>query len=175
MKKPPELFETELAEIREELVWLGVRSRESPPKLATTVRIEEQSVTSAALMSAAYELAAFAVATRALGRSIPDKVVLKEDTEYDLGRCSEPELDTIWAVGHLAGERSRNYGCSGEQGLIGISVRMESRIAAGMEPNHPKAEIILNENWDTIVRVARLLIEKGILSRSELEGEVFGH
>ena len=123
-------------------------------------------------MTAAYELAGYAVATLALGRSIPDKVVLKEDTEYDLGRCTEPELDTIWAVGHMAGERSRNDGCSGEQGLIVINVRMESSIADGMELN-PGAEVILDENWDTIVRVARLLIERGILSKSELEGEVF--
>jgi hypothetical protein len=71
----------------------------------------------------------------------------------------------------MAGERSRNDGCSGEQGLIVINVRMESSIADGMGLN-PGAEVILDENWDTIVRVARLLIEKGILSKSELEGEV---
>jgi len=38
----------------------------------------------------------------------------------------------------------------------------------------PGAEAILHENWGTIVRVAQLLIERGVLSRSELEGEVFG-
>jgi hypothetical protein len=32
MKKPQELFETELAEIREELLRLGVRPRENPTK-----------------------------------------------------------------------------------------------------------------------------------------------
>jgi hypothetical protein len=31
----------------------------------------------------------------------------------------------------------------------------------------------LRENWDDIARVARLLIEKGALSRDEIEGEVF--
>jgi hypothetical protein len=169
MKKHRELFD--LTEIREELLRLGVRARESPAKLATYVR-SEQTVTPPALMTAAYELAGYAVATLALGRSIPNKVVLKEDDEYDLGRCTEPELDTIWAVGHMAGERSRNSGCSGEQGLIVINVRMESSIADGMELN-PGAEVILDENWDTIVRVARLLIERGILSKGELEGEVF--
>jgi hypothetical protein len=49
---------------------------------------------------------------------------------------------------------------------------MENSIADGMELN-PGPEIILDENWDTIVRVARLFIERGVLSRSELEGEVF--
>jgi hypothetical protein len=86
--------------------------------------------------------------------------VLKEDSEYDLGTCSEPELHTIWAVGHMAGERIRDYGCSGEQGLIGISVRMDSSSADGMELNHPGAEVIVGENWDTILHVARLLINQ---------------
>jgi hypothetical protein len=72
----------------------------------------------------------------------------------------------------MAAERSRNYGCSGEQGLIVTSVKIENGIADGMELN-PGAEVLLDENWDTIVRVARLLIKRGILSRSEIEGEVF--
>ncbi|MGB7465776.1 MAG: hypothetical protein WBW14_23000 [Candidatus Acidiferrum sp.] len=172
MKKPRELYETELAAIREELLRLGARPRESLTKLAISVRSEEQ-VTPPAMMMAAYELAGYAVATRALGRSLPDKVALKGDSEYDLGRCSEPELGTIWAVGHMAAERIRDYGCFGEQGLIGISVRMESSIADGMELNHREAEVIVDENWDTIVHVARLLIERGILSRSELENAIF--
>ena len=173
MKNPRELFETELAEIREELLRLGVRPRENPTERAASVKSEEQIVTPPEMMTAAYELAGYAVATRALGRSIPDKVVLKEDSEYDLGTCSEPELGTIWAVGHIAGERIRDYGCSGEQGLIGISARMESSIADGMELNHPGAEVIVDENWDTIVHVARLLFERGILSWSELENAIF--
>jgi hypothetical protein len=44
MKKPRELFETELAAIREELLRLGVRPSESPTKLAISVRSEEQIV-----------------------------------------------------------------------------------------------------------------------------------
>jgi hypothetical protein len=102
MKKPRELFETELAEIREELLRLGVRPRENPTERAASVKSEEQIVTPPEMMTAAYELAGYAVATRALGRSIPEKVVLKEDSEYDLGTCSEPELGTIWAVGHAS-------------------------------------------------------------------------
>jgi hypothetical protein len=174
MKKPRELFESELAEIREELLRLGVRPKDNPTEPAISVTSEEQIITPPALMTAAYELAGYAVATRVLGRRIPDKVVLKEDSEYDLGRCSERELDTIWAVGHMAGERSRNYGCPGEQGLIGISASMENRIADPMELNYPGAEVIVNEDWDAIVCVARLLTERGILSRSELENEIFG-
>jgi len=172
MEKPRELYETQLAEIREELRRLGVRPRESPVELATCVR-SEQTATPPALMTAAYELAGYAVATLALGRNIPNKVVLKEDTDYDVGRCTLSELDTIWAVGHMAGEQGRNNGCSGEQGLIAINVTMESCVADGTELK-PGAEVILHENWDAIVRVAQLLIERGILSRSELEGELFG-
>jgi hypothetical protein len=168
-RPPSELFD--LSEIREELLRLGVRTSDRPAKLATSVR-SEQTATVPALMTAAYELAGYAVATLALGRSIPEKVTLKKDNDYDLGRCTEPELDIIWAVGHMAGERSRNYGCSGEQGLIVINVRVESSIA-DVRKLYPGVEVILNENWDRIVRVARLLIERGILSRSELEGKVF--
>jgi len=62
-------------------------------------------------MTAAYELAGYALATLALGRNIPNELVLKEDNEYDLGRCTAPELDTIWTVGYMAGERARNDGC----------------------------------------------------------------
>ena len=124
-------------------------------------------------MTAGYELAGYSVATLALRRNIPNTVVLKEDSEYDVGRCTLSELDTIWAVGHMAGERGRHNGCSGEQGLIAINVTIENSVADGMELKLG-AELILHENWDAIVRVAQRLIEKGILSRSELEGEVFG-
>ena len=85
MEKPRELFETELAAIREELLRLGVCPRESPTKLAARVR-SEQTVTPRALMAAAYELAGYAVATLALGRNVPNEVVLKEVNEFDLGK-----------------------------------------------------------------------------------------
>jgi hypothetical protein len=171
MEKPRELFETELAQIRQELLRLGVRPRESPTKLAT-VR-SEKTVTPAALMTAAYELAGYAVATLALHLNIPNEVVLKEDSEYDVGRCTLSELDTIWAVGNMAGERGRHNGCSGEQGLIVINVTIENSVADGIELKQG-AEVILHENWNAVVRIAQLLIEKGMLSRSELEDEVFG-
>src|SRR5437016_4223113 len=112
MEKPRELYETQLAAIREELLRLGVCPRESPTKLAARVR-SEQTVTPRALMAAAYELAGYAVATLALGRNVPNEVVLKEVNEYDLGRCTLSELDTIWAVGHLAGGEVATNGCSG--------------------------------------------------------------
>src|SRR5580704_14731297 len=56
MKKPRELYEIELAAIREELLRLGVHPRESLTKLAISVRSEEQIVTPPAMMTAAYEL-----------------------------------------------------------------------------------------------------------------------
>jgi hypothetical protein len=51
MKKPQELFETELAEIREELLRLGVRPRENPTKPATSVS-ELQIITPSTLTAA---------------------------------------------------------------------------------------------------------------------------
>jgi hypothetical protein len=54
MKKPRELYETELAAIRGELLRLGARPRESLTELAISVRSEEQ-VTPPAMMMAAYD------------------------------------------------------------------------------------------------------------------------
>ena len=51
MKKPQELFETELAEIREELLRLGVRPKENPTKPATSVS-ERQIITPSTLTAA---------------------------------------------------------------------------------------------------------------------------
>jgi hypothetical protein len=170
-KRRRELFETQLGEIREELLRLGVRGRTRPANLAPSV-VSDQAVTPTELTAAAYELAGYAVATLALGRNIPTEVVLEEYAKYDLGRCSPSDLETIWAVGSLAAERSRDDGCPGKSGLIDISVKMESDVAAATEVDE-SPENILRENWDDIARVARLLIEKGALSRDEIEGEVF--
>jgi hypothetical protein len=170
-KRRRELFDAQLGEIREELLRLGVRGRTRPPSLAPSVG-GEQAIPHTDLTAAAYELAGYAVATLALGRNIPTEVVLEEYAKYDLGRCSPSDLDTIWAVGNLAAERSRHYGCPGKSGQIDISVKMESDVAAATELDE-SPETILRENWDDIARVARLLIEKGTLSRDEIEGEVF--
>ena len=51
MKKIQELFETELAEIREELLRLGVRPKENPTKPATSVS-ERQIITPSTLTAA---------------------------------------------------------------------------------------------------------------------------
>jgi hypothetical protein len=171
MKKRRELFEAQLSEIREELLRLGIRGRTRPANLAPSV-VSDQAVTPTELIAAAYELAGYAVATLSLGRNIPTEVVLEEYAKYDLGRCSPSDLETIWAVGNLAAERSRDDGCPGKSGQIDISVKMEDDVAAAMEVDE-SPENILQENWDDIARVARLLIEKGALSRDEIEGEVF--
>src|SRR6266540_4184235 len=99
MKRHRELFGAQVAEIREELLRLGACLQVSPANLSTSVS-SEHVVTPTDLMATAYELAGYAVATLALGRSIPQKIVLEEDAKYDLGRCSESDLDTIWAVGN---------------------------------------------------------------------------
>ena len=66
----------------------------------------------------------------ALGRNIPNEVVLKEDKEYDLGRCTAPELDTIWTVGHMAGERADlRRGLRG--GSVGILLRRREPLVDG--------------------------------------------
>jgi hypothetical protein len=170
-KRRRELFEAQMGEIREELLRLGVCGRTRPANLAPSV-VSDQAVTSTELIAAAHELAGYAVATLALGRNIPTEVVLEEYAKYDLGRCSPSDLETIWAVGSLAAERSRDDGCAGTSGQIDISVKMENDVAAATELDE-SPENILRENWDDIARVARLLIEKGALSRDEIEGEVF--
>jgi hypothetical protein len=170
-KRRRKLFDAELGEIREELLRLGVCGRTRPPSLAPSVG-DEHAIPHADLTAAAYELAGYVVATLALGRNIPTEVVLEEYAKYDLGRCSPADLETIWAVGSLAAERSRDAGYPGQSGLIDISVKIENDVAAATELDE-SPENILRENWDDIVRVARLLIERGALSRDDIEGEVF--
>jgi hypothetical protein len=86
-------------------------------------------------MATAFEMAGYAVATLALGRNLPEIIAMKEDNAYDLGKCTERELDTIWAVGHIAGGRGRSQNYSGEQGLIVINFEVESSVASEMRPN----------------------------------------
>jgi hypothetical protein len=45
MKKPRELFESQLAEIREELLRLGVRPKDNPTEPAISATSEEQIIT----------------------------------------------------------------------------------------------------------------------------------
>jgi len=191
MKKRRERFDAQLAEIQRELLTIGagiaaerpanvVRGRE---RVADRDRIAKRmTVTSSGLMATAYQLAGYAVATLALGRSIPGKIELKEDAEYDLGRCSEKDLDTIWAVGNLAVEHRDHNGGAGAPAPAVVIVKMESDIGGPMngEPGIAadgdpdlRAHALLKENWDDIVHVARLLIDRGSLSRDDIEAEVF--
>jgi len=144
---------------------------------------EPSTATSPQLTASAFQLAGYVVATLALGRSIPAVIVLKVDAEYDIGRCSETDLDTIWAVGNLAAERSRGDGSPWEPGPSIIIFKMESDTAdairdkremgEGVSDRDQGADGILNENWDDIVHVARLLIDRRTLSRSDIEAEIF--
>jgi len=191
MKKRRERFDAQLAEIQKELLTIGgggmaarppnlVRSRERGGDRDRTAK--RMTVTSSGLMATAYQLAGYAVATLALGRNIPGKIVLKEDAEYDLGRCSEGDLDTIWTVGNLAAEQRDNNGVPGAPAPTVVIVKMESDIVGPMhgergstadaEPDQ-RAKALLDENWDDIVHVARLLIDRGSLSRDDIEAEVF--
>jgi hypothetical protein len=164
-------FEAQVLEVREELLRLGVSERTQTNNLSTSVNCNDQATTRRELMAAAHELAGYVVATLALGRSIPRELVLQEKMNYDLGRCSTSDLDTIWAVGHLARERSRKDGCPGDAGLVDITVKMEGPVIGEVEDQNP--EDILEENWKEIARVAQLLIEKGKPSREDIEAEVF--
>jgi hypothetical protein len=191
MKKVRERFESQLEEIHNELRQAGVRGRVRPGSLESGKQAEAgllttetpPTVTSAKLTASAFQLAGYVVATLALGRSIPGTIVLKADAEYDVGRCSEADLDTIWAVGNLAAERARGDGHSWEPGPSIIIFKMESDIADAIHdkpaagegaPHRDRgAERILNENWDDIAHVARLLIDRRTLSRAAIEAEVF--
>jgi hypothetical protein len=171
-----ERFEAQLLEVREELRRLGVSEQAQSANHSTSVTSNQTSTPSRQkpareLMAAAYELAGYVVATLALKRSIPPEIVVEENAKYDLGRCSASDLDTIWAVGHLAVEHSRNEGSTGEAGLVAISVKVEAAVAGEMEEQNPEA--ILEKNWSEIARVARMLFNRGKLTREEIETEVF--
>jgi hypothetical protein len=53
-------------------------------------------------------------------------------------------------------------------------VRDRRAIAAGPAEREQAARRILDENWENIARLARLLAERRTLSRSDVEAEVFG-
>jgi hypothetical protein len=182
MKKRRQSFEAEVAEIQKELLAIGARGQapavslvHAKPRNDGPDKAKRMTVTSSGLMATAFQLAGYAVATLALGRSMPERIVLEESAEYDLGRCSENDLDTIWAVGNLAAER-RSDGFPREPGRTVVIVKMEGDVTGGMsegtaDPDR-SAEAILDESWDDIVHVARLLIDRGALSRDDVEAEV---
>jgi hypothetical protein len=188
MKRSRERFDAEVAEIQKALLPIGARGQvrsanllRSRPGEDDLSKAKRLTVTSSGLMATAYQLAGYAVAMLALGRSLPLQIVLKEDAEFHLGRCSEGDLDIIWAVGDLAAERRSEE--PGQPGPTVVIVKLESDIGgamhdkrvaaeAAMEPDQ-SAKAILDENWDDVVRVAHLLIEKRTASRDEVEAEVF--
>src|SRR5262245_65899222 len=87
---------------------------------------------------------------------MPPRIVLEENAEYDLGRCSESDLETVWAVGNLAADRRSSDGFPHEPGRTVVIVKMEGDVAgtadAAVDP-HRSAEAILAESWDYIVHV----------------------
>jgi hypothetical protein len=189
MKKRRELFDAQVEEIHKELVQAGVGGPVRPGRSVSTrhsgddlLQAEQPSpAASTELTTSAFQLAGYVVATLALGRSIPGTIVLKADAEYDVGRCSEADLDTIWAVGNLAAERGRGDGCPWEPGPSIVIFKMERDAAmpdqreggAGALAGAQRAEAILDENWDDIAHVAGLLSERRRLSRAEIEAEIF--
>ena len=182
MRKRRQRFEAEVAEIQKELLAIGARGQVLPVSLVHHAhrngdldKAKRMTVTSSGLMATAFQLAGYAVATLALGRSVPARIVLEENAEYDLGRCSESDLETVWAVGNLAAERRSSDGFPREPGRTVVIVKMEGDVAgtadAAVDPDR-SAEAILAESWDDIVHVARMLIDRGTLSRDDIEAEV---
>jgi hypothetical protein len=187
--KKRERLDAELEEVHRQLARMSTgASVLQPSRRASSLDPEDESpddaekriVTPGRLTTAAFQLAGYVVATLALGRSIPGTIALGANAEYDVGRCSETDLQTIWAVGDLAAERARGDGCPWEPGPSIVIFKMESdsgdafrddrKIASGAQEQTAKR--ILNESWDDIVRLARLLAERRPLSRAEIEAEV---
>lgn len=187
--KKRERLDAELEEVHRQLARMSTgASVLQPSRRASSLDPEDESpdeaekriVTPGRLTTAAFQLAGYAVATLTLGRSIPGTIALGANAEYDVGRCSETDLQTIWAVGDLAAERARGEGCPWEPGPSIVIFKMESdsgdafrddrKIATGAQEQTAKR--ILNESWDDIVRLARLLAEGRTLSRAEIEAEV---
>lgn len=186
MKRRRESFDAQLADIRHALLVLGDGDKEPSRHRVDGERADSDrnrakrlTVTSGGLMATAYQLAGYVVATLALGRSIPERITLAEAAEYDLGRCSEHDLDTIWTVGNLAVERKRDDGSPGDPGPTVVIVKLESDEVFHVQPPgavvepEQRAQRILAQSWGEIVHVARLLAEKGTLARAEIEAEVF--
>lgn len=186
MRKRRQRFEAEVAEIQKELLAIGARGQMPPLDPAAGKqcngeldKAKRMTVTSSGLMATAFQLAGYAVATLALGRSMPARIVLEENAEYDLGRCSESDLDTIWAVGNLAAERRSSEGFPRQPGRTVVIVKMEGDVGGTMQDTangavdaDRSAEAILGEHWEEIVHIARLLIDRGTLSRDDVEAEV---
>ena len=187
--KKRERLDAELEEVHRQLARMSTgASVLQPSRRASSIDPEDESpddaekriVAPGRLTTAAFQLAGYAVATLTLGRSIPGTIALGANAEYDVGRCSETDLQTIWAVGDLAAERARGDGCPWEPGPSIVIFKMESdsgdafrddrKIATGAQEQTAKR--ILNESWDDIVRLARLLAEGRTLSRAEIEAEV---
>jgi hypothetical protein len=186
--KKRERLDAEMEEIQKQLARMSTgASVLQPSRGASSIFPEDDSpdaekriVTPGRLTTSAFQLAGYVVATLALGRSIPATIVLRADAEYDVGRCSETDLQTIWTVGDLAAERARGEGCRSEPGPSIVIFKMESdsgdafsrdrEIVTGAPEQTAKR--ILNESWDDIVRLARLLAEGRPLSRGEIEAEV---
>ncbi len=189
--KKRERLDAELEEVHRQLARMSTgASVLQPSRRASSIDPEDESpddaekriVTPGRLTTAAFQLAGYVVATLALGRSIPGTIALGANAEYDVGRCSETDLQTIWAVGDLAAERARGDGCPWEPGPSIVIFKMESdsgdafrddrKIATDAPDREQTAKRILNEGWDDIVRLARLLADRRPLSRAEIEAEV---
>jgi hypothetical protein len=180
MKRARDRFDAELEEIQQQLLAVGagapVRGGEGVLKQPDeSLRPSDKRIAVARELAPtpAFQLAGYLVATLALGRSIPGTVTLQADTEYDVGRCSQSDLDIIWAVGNLAAERRRAGGSPWEPGPS-ITFRIVSDAAdeAAIDPDQ-RARTILEENWDDIAQVARLLIDRRTLSRADIEAAIF--
>jgi hypothetical protein len=189
--KKRERLDAELEEVHRQLARMSTgASVLQPSRRASSIDPEDESpddaekriVAPGRLTTAAFQLAGYVVATLALGRSIPGTIALGANAEYDVGRCSETDLQTIWAVGDLAAERARGDGCPWEPGPSIVIFKMESdsgdafrddrKIATDAPDREQTAKRILNEGWDDIVRLARLLADRRPLSRAEIEAEV---
>ena len=189
--KKRERLDAELEEVHRQLARMSTgASVLQPSRRASSIDPEDESpddaekriVAPGRLTTAAFQLAGYVVATLALGRSIPGTIALGANAEYDVGRCSETDLQTKWSVGDLAAERARGDGCPWEPGPSIVIFKMESdsgdafrddrKIATDAPDREQTAKRILNEGWDDIVRLARLLAEGRTLSRAEIEAEV---
>jgi hypothetical protein len=187
--KKRERLDAELEEVHKQLARISTgASVLQPSRRASSIDPEDGSpddaekriVAPGQLTTSAFQLAGYAVATLTLGRSIPATIVLDADAEYDVGRCSETDLQTIWEVGDLAAERARGQGCRSEPGPSIVIFKMESDSGGAFRDDREigtgapeqTAKRLLNEGWDDIVRLARLLAERRPLSRAEIEAEV---
>ena len=180
-------LDAELEEVHKQLAQIGTgASVLQPSRRASSIDPEDESpdeaekriVTPGRLTTAAFQLAGYVVAT-ALGRSIQARSRSERMPNTTSAAARKPisrpyGQSVIWprsgrAARAARGSRGRASSSSRWKAMVAVHFATTGRSQPGRRSKPPS---ILNESWDDIVRLARLLAEGRTLSRAEIEAEL---